>query len=61
MFDQDPKKSIRLIEELTIGTLAESWKKQVDCGRVAMNKLRQQYYGKSKGEKRKHTGKGVAQ
>ena len=40
MFDQYPKKSMRIIKDITIRTPAEAWINQVKCGYVAMKKLR---------------------
>ena len=45
-FDQYFKKLMWLINELTIGIPEEACIKQVKCGRVDMQKLRQYYGGK---------------
>ena len=51
VFDQYSKKLMWLIKEFTIGTPEEAWINQVKCGRVAMHKLRERYYGMSEGER----------
>ena len=54
MFDQDLKKVLLFIKELTIRTPEGAWINQVAYGRFAMQKLWEHYDGKSEGEKRKH-------
>ena len=54
MFDQDLKKVLLFIKKLTVRTPEGAWINQVAYGRVAMQKLREHYDGKSEGEKRKH-------
>ena len=60
LFDQDPKKVMWIIRELTIGTPEEAWIKQAKFGRVAIKKLWGRYDKKSEVERQK-TGKGGAQ
>ena len=53
MFDQDSKKVMRLIKNNTFVTPADSCINQVKCGHVAMQKLQENYNGKSEGERQK--------
>ena len=61
IFDQDLKKEMWIIKELSIGTPLEACIKHVKCGRVAMQKLQKYYDGKSEEERQNNTGKGGAQ
>jgi len=57
LFDVDTKDVLRIIKELTTGTPAEAWVKNITCGRIAMEKLREHYDGMAEGEKRKLSAK----
>ena len=57
LFDVDTKDVLRIIKELTTGTPAEAWVKNITCGRISMEKLREHYDGMTEGEKRKLSAK----
>ena len=57
MFSHENKKVLAIIKQLTVDTYAETWMKGKGCGREAMMALKNHYYGKSQGERRKQMAK----
>ena len=52
LFDKDTKTVLNIISEACLGTDAESWIKNVKCGRAAMEALRTHYDGPDEARKR---------
>ena len=57
MFTRDSRKFLDIIKELTLGTNAETWIKDLKCCRKAMQELQSHYDGKSEGPRRKQVAR----
>ncbi len=57
VFDMDTKTVLSVLKECTLGTEAETWIKNIKCGRVAMQALQRHYDGTDEARKRLDTAK----
>ena len=56
-FDRDTQQVLKILQELTLGTDAEDWIRDIDCGRRAMAALQDHFDGAAEGERRKQQAK----
>ena len=57
VFDMDAKSVLSILKECTLGTEAETWIKDIKCGREALQALQRHYDGPDEARKRLNTAK----